>query len=36
MGLLEELDTRDIDVAIRRIEALQVVVVHKVIAAAEV
>jgi len=36
MGLLEELDTRDIDVAIRRIDALQVDVVHKVVTAAKV
>jgi hypothetical protein len=36
MGLLEELDTRDIDVAIRRIDDLQVGVVHKVVTAAKV
>jgi hypothetical protein len=35
MGLLEELDTRDIDVAIRRIDALQVGVVQRVATAAK-
>lgn len=35
MGLLEELDTRDIDLAIRTIDALQVGVVQKVVAAAK-
>ena len=35
MGPLEELDTRDIDVAIRTINALQVGVVQKVVAAAK-
>jgi hypothetical protein len=36
MGLLEELHTRDIDVAIRRIDELQAAVVQKVITAAKV
>ena len=36
MGLLEELDTRDIEVAIRTIDELQAGVVHKVVTAAKV
>jgi len=36
MGLLEELDTRDIDLAIRKIDDLQAAVVQKVVAAAKV
>jgi len=36
MGLLEELDTCDIDVAIKRIEDLQVAVVQKIVTGAEV
>jgi hypothetical protein len=35
MGLLEELDTRDIDVAIKRIEDLQVAVIQKIVTAAK-
>jgi len=36
MGLLEELDTRDIEVAIRRIDELQAGVVHRLVSAGKV